>query len=189
MTAPDTPRQPQEVDTAQLKRKVTARAARDPEFRERLKSSPKDALFEVAFGPGGDPKSVAKRAVAEHAAAAAAPPAIPTPPDTAQLKRKVTARAARDPEFRERLKSSPQDARFAVAFGPGGGPKPGGGLRRDVEARAASDPAFRQRLQDSPGEAVYEAFGVRIPDPSEPVELEDAELEAAAGGDGDDPIW
>ncbi len=81
-------------------------------------------------------------------------------------------------------------------------------LLKEVAARAATDPTFRQRLLTSPEEAIYEGFGVRLPAGhrlrfiEEPAdvdtlivlpkvrasgELDNDDLDAAAGGGGDQP--
>lgn len=83
-------------------------------------------------------------------------------------------------------------------------------LLQEVAARAATDLVFRRRLLASPEEAIYDAFGVRIPhghtlrfiekpkgvdtlivlpDLKGPGELDDDDLDAVAGGDGGDPTW
>lgn len=87
-------------------------------------------------------------------------------------------------------------------------------LLQEVAARAATDLAFRGRLLTSPADAIYQAFGVRVPnghrirfiekpadvdtlivlpDVHAPAELDEEALELAAGGDGDPPppppVW
>lgn len=80
----------------------------------------------------------------------------------------------------------------------------------EVTERAATDPAFRKRLLNDPEAAIFSAFGVKFPSGfrirfiEKPgnldvlvvlpdlrpfgEELDDEDLEAAAGGDGD-PAW
>jgi len=82
-------------------------------------------------------------------------------------------------------------------------------LLRDASLRAATDQVFRKRLLTQPEQAIYDAFGVRLPSshrlrfiekPADvdtlivlpdlengQVELDDDQLDAAAGGEDDPP--
>jgi len=84
-------------------------------------------------------------------------------------------------------------------------------LLQDITARTAVDLGFRRRLLSAPAEAILEAFGSRLPSDfrvrfiEKPAgvdllvvlpdfqafgqELDDDDLDAAAGGEGDPATW